>query len=142
MESMTEDERRAFLREGTRTANLATVRTDGRPYVAPIWFVLDGDDLVFTTKKTGGMSRNLRRNPRVMLSVDEDVPPFPFVLIEGVARVFDEDPREVQRWTKRIAARYIGEGEAEAFARRSAAPEEFLVRVKPDKFTAIKGVTD
>ncbi len=85
MEKMTDEERREFLRAGTRTAKLATVRADGRPHVAPVWFVLDGDDLVFTTMATAVKSRNLRRSPRVMLSVDEEAPPFAFVLIEGVA---------------------------------------------------------
>ncbi len=142
MEKMTEEERRNFLRAGTRTAKLATVRADGRPHVAPVWFVLDGDDLVFTTMKAAVKSRNLRRNPRVMLSVDEETPPFAFVLIEGVARVLETEPEELLEWTTRIAARYMGEGEAESFGRRNAVPEELLVRVTPDKMTAIKGVSD
>ena len=54
MREMTSDERRAFLLTGTRTGKLATVRPDGRPHVAPVWFVLDGvtekgDVVVFTT---------------------------------------------------------------------------------------------
>ena len=51
MEPMTPPEWRTFLLSGTRTAKLATVRADGRPHVAPIWFILDGDTLVFTTFK-------------------------------------------------------------------------------------------
>ncbi len=142
MEKMTDEERRDFLRAGTRTAKLATVRQDGRPHVAPVWFVLDEDNLVFTTMATAVKGRNLRRSPRVMLSVDEEAPPFAFVLIEGVARVFEADPRELLAWTTKIAARYMGEGEAEAFGRRNAVPEELLVRVTPDKMTAIKGVSE
>jgi len=46
---MSPDERHAFLDHGTRTGKLATARADGAPHVAPIWFVRDGDDLVFTT---------------------------------------------------------------------------------------------
>ena len=49
---MTDEEWRAFVLEGTRTAKVATVRPDGRPHVAPVWFVLDGDDVVFTTGAT------------------------------------------------------------------------------------------
>ena len=47
--SITRDGWRAFVAHGTRTGKLATVRRDGRPHVVPVWFVLDGDDLVFTT---------------------------------------------------------------------------------------------
>jgi nitroimidazol reductase NimA-like FMN-containing flavoprotein (pyridoxamine 5'-phosphate oxidase superfamily) len=49
---MSESEWRAFLLEGTRTGKVATTRVDGRPHVAPIWFDLDGDTLVFTTGAT------------------------------------------------------------------------------------------
>lgn len=49
MTAMNPDEYRAFLQEGTRTLKLATTRDDGRPHVAPVWFLLDGDTIVFTT---------------------------------------------------------------------------------------------
>ena len=49
MAAMTEQEWRAFVQEGTRTGKLATVRKDGRPHVMPVWFVLDGDDVLFNT---------------------------------------------------------------------------------------------
>ena len=41
-----------FLAAGTHTGKLATVRADGRPHVAPIWFVIDGDDLLFMTNES------------------------------------------------------------------------------------------
>ncbi len=46
---------------------MATVRNDGRPHVVPIWFDLDGDDLVFTTWHTSVKAANLRRDPRVSI---------------------------------------------------------------------------
>ena len=46
---MGDEERRRFMMEGTRTGKLATVRPDASPHVAPIWFVLDGDDVVLMT---------------------------------------------------------------------------------------------
>jgi hypothetical protein len=49
MAPMTPEQIRSFLGAGTRTAKLATVRAGGRPDVVPVWFVLDGDDAVFTT---------------------------------------------------------------------------------------------
>ena len=44
---MVGDELNRFLSAGTRTGKLATVQEDGSPHVAPVWFILDGDDLVF-----------------------------------------------------------------------------------------------
>ncbi len=49
MHTITPDGCRAFLLERARTAKLATVRADGLPHIAPIWFTLDGNDLLFTT---------------------------------------------------------------------------------------------
>src|SRR4051812_33619589 len=79
MQTMTTDEYRAFLLARPRTAKLATVRADGRPHIAPIWFDLDGDVLVFNTGDTTVKAANMRRDPRVSLCIDDDRPPFAFV---------------------------------------------------------------
>ena len=62
---MSSDEVRSFLSHGTRTAKVATVMKDGTPHVMPVWFVLDGEQLVFTTGATSVKARNLRRNPQI-----------------------------------------------------------------------------
>jgi PPOX class probable F420-dependent enzyme len=92
MTLMTESDWRSFLSSGTRTAKLATRRPDGRPHVAPVWFILDSDDLVFTTHYDTVKARNLRRDPRVMLAVDDEQPPFAFVLVEGSAIMREVSP--------------------------------------------------
>ena len=68
---MTLDARRAFLTEGTRTAVLATAREDGRPHAAPIAFVLDDDDILFLTNAETVKCRDLLRDPRVTLVIDD-----------------------------------------------------------------------
>ena len=94
---MTDDERRAFLTEGTRTAKVATTRADGRPHAAPVWFVLDGDDVIFTTGEGTVKGRTLLRDPRVSVVVDSDKPPFAFVVIDGIAEI-SHDQAELLRW--------------------------------------------
>ncbi|MFJ2188569.1 PPOX class F420-dependent oxidoreductase [Kitasatospora sp. NPDC087861] len=136
---MTDDQWRAFLTEGTRTAKLATTRADGRPHVAPIWFLLDGDELVFNTGAATVKGRNLARDGRVMLCVDDDRPPFSYVLLQGTARL-SEDLAEVRAWATRIAARYMGEDLAEQYGARNGVPGELLVRVKIEKVSAEHGV--
>jgi PPOX class probable F420-dependent enzyme len=138
---MTVEERRGFLSEGTRTAKLATVRADGRAHVAPVWFVLDGDDLVFNTGSTTVKGRNLLRDGRVSLCVDEEAPPFAFVVLEGVASV-EDGAADLLHWATRIGGRYMGEERAEEFGRRNAVPGELLVRVRPEKVIAHKNVSD
>lgn len=63
-----------FLMRGTRTAKVATTMRSGQPHVMPVWFVLDGEEVVFTTGAESVKGRNLRRDPRIALVVDEDVP--------------------------------------------------------------------
>lgn len=141
MQKMTPAEYRSFLLDRARTAKLATVRADGRPHVAPIWFDLDGDTLVFTTWHESVKAANLRRDPRVCLCVDEEAPPFSFVQIEGTVTI-SEDLEDLRQWATRIAGRYMGTDQAETFGRRNGVSGEWLVRVNPTKIIAQKNISD
>ncbi|MGW5302934.1 PPOX class F420-dependent oxidoreductase [Streptomyces griseoluteus] len=138
---MTDEEWRAFVSHGTRTGKLATVRADGSPHIAPIWFLLDGDELVFNTGGETVKGRNLARDPRVALCVDDERPPFSFVVLNGQARL-SEDLDEIRRWATRIAARYMGEDRAEEFGDRNGVPGELLVRVHIDHVVAVQDLAD
>lgn len=140
-QKMTDEEWRAFVSQGTRTGKLATTRADGSPHVAPIWFLLDGDDVVFTTHRETVKGRNLARDGRVALCVDDDRPPFHFVVLQGRARL-SEDLDELRDWAARIGGRYMGEDRAEEFGVRNGVPGELLVRVTVDKVLAQKAVAD
>lgn len=140
MQEMTVEEWRAFVMEGTRTAKVSTVRADGRPHVVPVWIVLDGNDLVFTTDAESVKGKNLRRDPRVMICMDDERPPFAFVLIEGSAVVTEASAQELLPWTTRLARRYMGESLAEQIGKRNAVDGELLVRVPLTKVTAQKNI--
>jgi PPOX class probable F420-dependent enzyme len=135
------NEHRNFLMEQVRTAKLATVRKDGRPHVTPVWFVLDGDTLVFTTWHTSIKAVNIRRDGRVCLCVDDEKPPFSYIQIEGTA-VMSADSEALSYWSTRIAARYMGEGLAEAYGKRNSVEGELLVRVTPTKVVFMKDVAN
>ncbi len=124
-----------------RTAKLATVRADGRPHVAPVWIDLDGDDVVFMTGAETVKGKAIRRDGRVSLCLDDERPPFSFVTVEGSATTSD-DPAELLTWGIRIAARYMGDDQAEAYGRRNAVPGELLVRVRPTHVVAVTGLAD
>jgi PPOX class probable F420-dependent enzyme len=141
MQKMTDEEWRAFVSHGTRTGKLSTVRADGSPHVTPIWFLLDGDDAVFNTSKTGVKGRNLMRDDRFALCVDDDHPPYAFVILQGHARV-SEVPDEIRHWAGRLGARYMGEDRAEEYAARNGGPGELLVRASIEKVIAFSGVSD
>ncbi len=132
---MTDDEARAFLSEGQRTGKLATTMADGRPHVAPVWFIVDGSDLVFLTGAGTVKGRSLRRDPRAALTVDLEQPPCAFVMVQGSVAIPD-DLDEMLPLSIAIARRYVDESEAEAFGRRNAVEGELLVRLRPDKIVA------
>ena len=141
MRQMPPEEYRAFLLERPRTAKLATVRADGRPHIAPIWFDLDGDALIFNTGDTTVKAANMRRDPRVSLCIDDDTPPFAFVIVEGIATL-SEEPVELLRWATSIAGRYMGADQAAAYGRRNGVPGELLVRVTPARVVAQAKISD
>ena len=102
---------------------------------------LDGDDIVFTTGATTAKGRALRRDPRVAICVDDDRPPFAYVIVHGTAEIV-EDLDEVRHWAGVIGGRYMGAERAEEYGIRNGVPGELLVRVTPTKVIAERGVAD
>ncbi|WP_326584473.1 PPOX class F420-dependent oxidoreductase [Streptomyces sp. NBC_00487] len=141
MRKMTERQWRAFVTHGTRTGKLSTVRAGGSPHVTPVWFLLDGDDIVLTTEKDGVKGRNLARDGRFALCVDEDRPPYAFVLLQGRATV-SEDADDMVRWGGLLGARYMGDDRTEEYAARNGGPGNLLVRGRIDKVIAFAGIAD
>ncbi len=145
MHKMSRDEWLTFVQHGTRTGKLATVRADGSPHVAPIWFLLDeadgADHVVFTTGADTLKGKALRRDPRFALCVDTDVPPFSFVTLNAEARL-SEDPDELLDWAVRLGSRYMGAERGERFGRRNAVPGELLVLGRITKVVAQADIAD
>jgi PPOX class probable F420-dependent enzyme len=122
----------AFLAEGTRTGLLGYLASDGRPLVAPVWFVVDGGELAFNTVKNTAKGRALARDPRVVMCVDDPRPPYSFVQVQGIASI-GEDPEDVLDIATRTGGRYMGAARADEYGRRNSAPGELVVRIKPTK---------
>jgi PPOX class probable F420-dependent enzyme len=137
---MTPDEIRDFLMHGTRTAKLATTGANGQPHVMPVWFVLDAEDIVFNTAADSVKGRNLRRDPRAAVVVDEEVAPYAFVHIRGRVSL-SEEPTELLQFATTIGGRYMGADRAEEFGQRNAAPGELLVRLRPERVIALTDVS-
>jgi len=143
MKKMTESEIGNFLMKGTYTGKLATIRKDGRPHIAPIWFILEEDNtnIIFMTWYDSIKAKNIKNNPKVSLCVDDQTPPFSFVTVEGTAEIIDE-PNNLLRWATRIAARYMGEKNAETFGTRNSSEGELLLRIRPNKIIGQKDISE
>ncbi len=133
---------RAFLLSAARTGKIATVRADGRPHIVPIWFDLDADNNVyFETGASTVKARNMRRDPRISLCVDDERPPYAFAILEGTV-TFVEDSEALLRWATSIAGRYMGADKAEAYGKRNAVEGELLVRFTVTHVVFQKDVAD
>jgi len=138
--SLSDPEVRDFLCHGTRTGKVGYLAACGRPLVTPVWFIVEGDSLVFNTAKDTAKGHALARDPRVTLCVDLERPPFGFVQVQGEAEL-SEDPAELLRTATAIAARYMGAERAEEFGKRNGVPGELVVRLRPVKVVATFDMT-
>jgi PPOX class probable F420-dependent enzyme len=136
---MTRSEAIAFLADGTHTGKLATASPSGAPHVAPIWFLVAGDDLVFTTHRDTVKGRHLRANPRASLTADVEVYPYSFVTARGPVSV-DEHAVDLLDWATRLAARYVPAEQAAAYGRRNAVDGEMLCRLRLERITGVRDI--
>lgn len=136
------DEQQAFLAKSAWTGKVATTRKDGRPHVAPVWFEVDEDDtIIFTTWHTTVKAANIRRDGRICICMDDQAPPFTFMIIEGTATLAAGDEKLLY-WATRIAGKYMGQEQAEAYGKRNGVTGELLVRVTPTKVTFQKDIAN
>ena len=122
MAAMSREEIKKFLMQGTFTGKLATTKKDGSSHVVPIWFVFDSnnngrlserekegyDDIIFTTSSGSTKARNIQRDSRVSICVDDQTPPFSYVVIYGTARIQHCQQTELFKIATKIAQRYMG----------------------------------
>lgn len=140
---MTTGEIYEFLKAGPYLGHLATVREDGRPHVASIWYIVDGEDILFTTWRTSVKGRNLQRTGYAAMDVTDGVPPFTAVQVEGPVEMVEDDDRAlIRHWAGVIGGRYMGQDRAGEFAVRNSTEGEFLYRMRPVKFSGIAAITD
>ncbi len=146
---MSKGEIARFVMQDTLTGKLATVRIDGSSHVVPIWFVLDNEnskrrrrigDIIFTTDSTSAKANNIRRDNRVSICIDDQTRPFSFITIFGTAKIHTYKQKEVLKWATKIAERYMGKKNAEAYGRRNSGEGAVLVRIKPTRIIAEKDI--
>jgi len=141
MEKMNQNEIKEFLMRGTYTAKLGTINKDGSPHITPIWFILDENDhIIFTTYFKSLKAKNLVRNTKVSICVDDQVPPFSFVIVNGIAKIMTNS-RDLLIWTTKIAERYIGKELSLDYGKRNAVEGELIIKVIPTKINGQKDIS-
>ena len=123
MPQMSPEETRQFLEE-PHIAHLVTLRADGSPHVAPVWYEYRGDVFVMFTPSTSQKIRNLKSDSRASISIASLDEPYRYVVAEGMVEVSDTGFEEVGA---RIAARYRGVEAGAAFATELRREHEMIV---------------
>lgn len=127
--------------EPARPAILSTVRKDGRPHAAPVWYVVEAGAIYFNTGEKTVKGRNLRRTGYAALTVQDDRAPFSFLTAEGAVDLID-DPDQVREWAAKIGGRYVGSDRASEYGERNGVPGELLVKLSIDHFVGAIDVAD
>ena len=149
MTEMSKKEIKKFLMQGTLTGKLATIKKDTSPHIVPVWFLLDEShnrgrlgDIVFMTGVDSIKAKNIQRDNRVSICVDDQTPPFSFVTVFGIARTFHYNQTTLFKWATKIAERYMGKDMAEAYGKRNSGEDEVVIRIEPTKILAEKDIAD
>ncbi len=111
MPKMSQHEVDPFLAERGHLARIATVRSDGAPSVVPVWFIRESGKIFITPRRHSAFYANLRRDPRVAITIDEEAGSYRKVIVEGRPEILFEPGRD-DEWRdlyRRIALRYVDE---------------------------------
>jgi PPOX class probable F420-dependent enzyme len=119
-----------FLK-GAHIAALATVRANGRPHVAPVWYEYDGREFTINCFRDTQKMKNIARKGFAALSVFSDAIPYQQVTVEGMARVGTALDNV---WRERVAMRYLGETAGRAYTNDTADMDVVALHLRPLKW--------
>lgn len=103
----TDEERDEFLTGRPMFAKVATVNEEGWPQISPVWYTWDGSSFLIISKERTGMVRNLRRDPRCGLLVDNYELPYARVSVQGEVEFLGEDFDHIPPM-RDMVLRYLG----------------------------------
>jgi PPOX class probable F420-dependent enzyme len=132
MPDMTQDEIAAYLAEPGHDLIIATVNAEGQPHVVPVWYIMDGGDVVFSTGYGGVKGRNMRANPKVAACVSQPADPIMFVSVQGDA-VEVADVGEKRRLVSAIMRKHGDSGTPEGDM-----TDTFVVRIKARSVVGVR----
>lgn len=122
------DEVRAFLEE-PHFAVLAIVGARGLPHQSIMWYLLEGDEIVFNTKAGRAKERHLRNDARASLLIGGA---YRYVRVTGRVREI-RDPDVAQADIRRLATRYTGAEAASTSMERFGQEERITYRLPIDR---------
>ncbi|PRY46296.1 PPOX class F420-dependent oxidoreductase [Umezawaea tangerina] len=121
------DTGRALL-DDKNFATIATINPDGSPQTSVVWVKRDGDDLLMSTVEGRKKDKNLRRDPRVSVSVFDLQQPYSYIEVRGTATLTTEGGREL---IDELSRKYRGED----YTADGPDAVRVVIRLTPEKVT-------
>jgi PPOX class probable F420-dependent enzyme len=113
-------------------AHIATVGTDGRPQVTPVWIDYDGTHVRFNTARGRVKDKNLQRNPKIALSIQDPDNPYRYLQIRG--RVVEVTEKGADEHIDALAKKYTGQ---DRYGHRRPGEVRITVKVLPEKIQSM-----
>ena len=123
-------ERQVRFVEKPRIARLGTIAPDGAPHIAPVWYRFEDGAFLVLTDRGSQKHRNIERDPRVVLCIDDDRPPYHTVLVRGRAAV---EPSPGPAWRLALAVHYLGDEAGRRYVEQNDSPNGLLLRISAEK---------
>ncbi len=114
-------------------AHLATVGTDGRPQVTPVWVDWDGTYVRFNTAKGRVKAQNLQRNPKVALSIQDPDNPYRYVQVRG--RVAEATEQGADAHIDALAKKYLGQ---DRYPFRQPGEVRVIFKIAPERVQGMR----
>ena len=111
-------------------ASLATLMSDGRPQVTPVWCDVEGDYVLVNSAKGRQKDRNIRRDPRVALAIIDPENPYRYLEIRGRVVEITEDGADAH--IDKMAKKYLG---VDKYPYRQANETRVLYKIQPEHTT-------
>jgi PPOX class probable F420-dependent enzyme len=133
---MTAAEREAFLGD-LHVGVLAIERPGKGPLAHPVWYVFDGTDVIVSMEATSVKARLLARSGRATMTVQDERPPYRYVMVEGPVTV--EPAHAGDGYDLRdVAVRYLGAEAGNAYADElDGTYDAVTARLRPERWTTV-----
>jgi PPOX class probable F420-dependent enzyme len=131
---MIPEEHRPFI-ESHKLAIVGFARKSGPPSLSPVYYYLDGDEIVFSTTKTRGKGMAAARQGELTLCIVDMQPPFPYLTIFGNAHADEESAAAAMiRMAEVITGNALPDAARPVMEQRAASEGRVAIRVTPTDF--------
>ena len=131
---MTPEERKTFLSEH-RLCVVAYGRKGGPPALSPVYYAMDGDDLLISTTATRAKAKAVRRDTRVTVCVIGEQPPFPYLTVYGRGRIEEDGAvNAMMAVGGKMTGRVLPESARLALEERARSEQRVVLRVTPESY--------